>query len=93
MNEIFERFVDDIKFELAHCLRGVLSEFDMPSIGDPDQLKEQFEEHYLAGKTCEDIDWKTLEKELNAFAEEVRIEYHKRKRIEDEEEAIRAGRL
>ena len=93
MNENFERFVSDTKHELAHCLRGRLHEFDMPSRQDADQLKEQFENFYQVGEACEEIDWKALEKQLSVFANEVIVEYCRRKQIEDREEAVRAGRL
>jgi len=93
MNEPFERLRREIMFELAHCLRGRLGELDMPSNQDADQLKEQFKNFYQVGETCEDIDWKAVEKELSIFADEVIVEHHRRKKIEDRAEAFRAGRL
>ncbi|MEG4807907.1 hypothetical protein QUA82_09785 [Microcoleus sp. F8-D3] len=64
-----------------------------PSEMDAEQLKEQFEEFYLKRPCKDGIDWKALEKELEAEALEVVTEWHKRKKEWEREEAVRAGRI
>lgn len=103
MNE-FERFVADEKAKLSQCLRGRIPPDedvpDMPGISEADSLCEQFYDSvgrsvnvWADGFPKDGIDWEALEKELKAFSDECWQEWMKRKKAEDREEAIRAGRL
>ena len=95
----FERFKEEKEAALAQCLRGRLGEEDspdIPAVDSAESLKEQFYWFELGINNPpekDDIDWEGLEKELKAYANEVCVEWHERKRAENRAEAIRAGRL
>jgi len=95
----FEQFKEGRKASLAECLRGRLGEEDspdIPSVDGFDSLKEQYYWFMLGindPPEKDHIDWEALEKELNAFADEVSAEWHERKKAQDRAEAIRAGRM
>ena len=81
----FELFKVEKESALCQCLRGRLSEEDipdMPSIDSAESLKEQFYWFKLGiNRPLEKdgIDWHGLEKELKACAKEVVKEWHERK--------------
>jgi len=100
MNKELEHFIDGEKAKLAECLRGCgrLDEDspDIPGISDADSLKQQYYWFELGINTPplnDGIDWQALEKELNAFADEVAAQWHDRKKAQDRREAWELGRI
>lgn len=103
MNNAFESFLNSEKAKLAECLwgSGRLDEDipDMPGISDADSLCERFYDYIgqpvnaWIARPDDGIDWEAIEKELKVFSGEIWEEWMEKKKAQDREEAIRAGRL